>query len=119
MKIAWVALAGMMAAGSVGADTSAFDGRYKVYPDRPGCVVGEGDVENAAFEISNGRYIGLETECRLINPTNIRDMRAMLFDLQCMTEGTEWSDRILLMRKDDGSLLRVVDGMSFTNPPCE
>lgn len=119
MRLACYALAGLVAAGSAWADTSGFDGRYKLNPGVPGCVVGEGDVINAAFEISNGRFVSIETECRLTNPTNIRDMSAMLFDLTCSSEGTEWSDRIFLMKKDDGSLLRVVDGMAFTNPPCE
>ena len=119
MKLISASLIGGLMAGAVWADTSRFDGRYKLNPDVPGCVVGEGDVANAAFEIRNGRFISIETECRLTNPTNIRDMGAMLYDLTCSSEGEEWSDRILLMMKDDGSLLRVVDGMAFTNPPCE
>ncbi|TVP72018.1 MAG: hypothetical protein EA339_08400 [Rhodobacteraceae bacterium] len=119
MKRLSASVIGVLMAGGVWADTSPFDGRYKLNPDVPGCVVGEGDVANAAFEIRNGRFISIETECRLANPTNIRDMGAMLYDLTCSSEGEEWSDRILLMMKDDGSLLRVVDGMAFTNPPCE
>lgn len=105
-------------AGVVWADAGQFDGRYALDPAARACVFGEGDVAGAGFRIENGRFFGVESECRLANPTNIRDMDAMLFDLQCTGEGMEWSDRIFLMKMDDGSLLRVVNGLAFTNPPC-
>lgn len=110
------ALAGM--SGMAAADSRQFDGTYAIDPAARVCVLGEGDVPGAAFRIENGRFFGVESECRLANPTNIRDMDAMLFDLQCTGEGTQWSDRIFLMKMDDGSLLRVVNGLAFTNPPC-
>lgn len=113
----WVlAIAGL--ASMAAADSRQFDGTYAIDPAARACVLGEGDVPGAAFRIENGRFFGVESECRLANPTNIRDMDAMLFDLQCTGEGTQWSDRIFLMKMDDGSLLRVVNGLAFTNPPC-
>ncbi|MFN7002383.1 MAG: hypothetical protein ACK4NW_02995 [Roseinatronobacter sp.] len=109
----------VFAAGAAQADTTRYDGTYAIDPLARDCVVGQGDVPGAAFRIENGRFFGVESVCRLANPTNIRDMEAaMLFDLQCSGEGTEWSDRILLMKLDDGSLLRVVNGLAFTNPLC-
>lgn len=114
----WV-LAGIMAAGAALGNTARFNGTYAIDPGARECVVGQGDVPGAAFRIENGQFFGVESVCRLANPTNIRDMdAAMLFDLQCSGEGTQWSDRILLMKLDDGSLLRVVNGLAFTNPLC-
>jgi len=111
-------LAGGVLTGGAWADPSQFDGTYRINPDHQGCVVGEGDVIGAAFRIADGQLTSIESTCTLANPTNIRDMDAMLFDLECSGEGMEWSDRVFLMKKDDGSLLQVVDGMDFTYPPC-
>lgn len=117
-KCIW-ALAGVMGAGAALADTAQFDGTYAIDPAARDCLVGQGDVPGAAFRIEEGQFFGIESVCRLANPTNIRDMSAArLFDLQCRGEGAEWSDRILLMKLDDGSLLRVVNGLAFTNPLC-
>lgn len=112
-------LAAGLLAGSAFANTSQFDGDYALGPLELGCVVGEGDVANAAFRIRDGQFFGIESFCRLANPTNIRDMpRAKLFDMQCSGEGMEWTDRVMLMKLDDGSLLRVFNGMAFADPPC-
>lgn len=111
----------MMAAGVAApavADMTRFDGTYRLFNDGAPCVVGEGDVAGAAFRIEKGRLFGIESTCTLANPTNIRDMDAMLFDLQCVGEGLNWSDRIFLMKMDDGSLLYVVDKSAFTYAPC-
>ena len=119
MKTGLLAIAGLLLAGTALADTSRFDGTYAIDPAAQGCVVGEGDVPGAAIRIEGGQFCGVESVCQLANPTNIRDMDATLFDLQCEGEGTEWSERIMLMKMDDGSLLRVVNGLAFANPPCE
>ena len=118
MRTGVLAIAGLVCAGSALADTSRFDGTYAIDPGVQGCVVGEGDVPGAAIRIEGGQFFGVESVCQLADPTNIRGMDAMLFDLQCAGEGTEWSERILLMKMDDGSLLRVVNGLAFANPPC-
>ena len=118
MKTGLLAIAGLVWAGSVLADASRFDGTYAIDPAVQGCVVGEGDVPGAAIRIEDGQFFGVESVCQLANPTNIRDMDATLFDLQCEGEGMQWSERILLMKMDDGSLLRVVNGLAFANPPC-
>ena len=118
MRYCFLALAVLTGAGAAMADTARFDGTYAIDPTARECVVGQGDVPGAAFRIENGQFFGVDSVCRLANPTNIRDMDAMLFDLQCSGEGTQWSDRIMLMKLDDGSLLRVVNGLAFTNPLC-
>ncbi len=115
------AIAGLTLCATVqgaAADANRFDGTYRIIADHEGCIVGEGDVTGAAFRISDGRYESIETLCTLANPTNIRDMDAMLFDMQCTSEGMEWSDRIFMMLMEDGSLVRVINGFALTNPPC-
>ncbi|MCC5955744.1 MAG: hypothetical protein JJU07_06550 [Natronohydrobacter sp.] len=113
------ALVGVMGASAALADTTRFDGTYAVVPEaRLACDLSRGTADIATIRIENGQYFGVVATCRLANPTTIRGMDAMLFDLQCTGEGAEWGDRILLMKKDDGSLLRVVNGMSFVHPPC-
>lgn len=114
-----VAMAGMgLGIGAALADSARFDGTYALDPASSGCVVGQGDVPGAAYRIEGGIFTGAAATCEMRNPTNIRDMEAVLFDFHCQGEGTSWRDRVMLMRMDDGSLLRVVDGLAFTDPPC-
>ncbi len=104
--------------GAALSESARFDGTYSLDPGSSGCVVGQGDVPGAAFRIEGGVFTGVAATCEMRNPTNIRDMDAVLFDFHCEGEGTSWRDRVMLMRMDDGSLLRVVDGLAFTDPPC-
>ena len=111
-------LALALGTGAALADATQFEGRFALDPASGLCIEGEGDVAGAAFRIEDGVFYGPVSECRMLNPTNIRDMRAVLFDFDCTGEGARWQDRVLLMLLDDGSLLRVVDGLAFADPPC-
>ena len=100
-------------------DTARFDGVYSLSGQTQGCKVENNNMVSAAFRIQNGLLYGLGSVCRLDNPTTIRDMSAMLYDITCADAEGDWPKRILLMYTQGTGLLRVMDGHAFFNPACE
>lgn len=90
-------------ATSVNADTTNFDGVYKPVGEEFShwdCkTVGQ---DGGAISIKNNVFRGIENRCRLNNPTNVNGMSAILFDAECAGEGSEWTQRIMLMQSDFG-----------------
>ena len=65
-----------------------FDGLY--FPeDQRGWLCDEASLgsDGGALAIRNGTLIGVETSCALTKPVNVRDMDAVLYDLECESEG--------------------------------
>lgn len=73
-----------------------FDGDWTM-GDPAACALYTDSV-NFAFRIENGTLQGLESSCEMQNPVAVRDMAALLFDMNCVGEGDTWTYRALLMR---------------------
>ena len=104
-------------AASAGAQTTDFDGDWTLN-DPARCVFGT-DSPDFARRIAGGVFSGLESECRLTNPTAIRGMSAVLFDAECSGEGQSWSYRILLMQDGRDHLIELQDGMALRYTRCQ
>lgn len=89
----------------------AFDGRYG------DCAVTFG--EGVPIRIEGDVIAFYESECRMTNPTLVRDMDgAVLFDLVCQGEGETWTERAFLQRTADAGLILVWRGTARTLPYC-
>lgn len=94
-------LGGLMIAQ--GAFAQSIDGRY-----RPAGAGGEGwdcksiGQDGGALAIANGAFLGVESRCSMQNPTALRDLDGMLFDMVCMGEGEAWTRRVIVMSTPNG-----------------
>ena len=117
-RFAIAGLGVVLGGSAVFAEATQFDGTYSIAGDVSVCIVGEGDVAGAALRIHDGVLESIESQCQLTNPTNIRDMDAILFDMVCSGEGMEWTDRVFMKRMPDQSLLIVSNGFFNSYPRC-
>lgn len=108
----WLSFALCLAQPAV-ADT--FDG---VYSQGAGAACVPTGTAGNVVRIENGVFHGIETECRMENPVDVRDMNAVLYDMQCRGDQSEWSARALFMTAVDGGLVMVWDGYAFKYDPC-
>ena len=106
MRIRAAALLVLLAAPAL-----AFDGRYG------DCGVSAGEDVPVVIEGDVIRFY--ESQCRMTNPTLVRDMPgAVLFDFVCQGEGETWTDRAFLQRTEDGGLILVWRGFAQTLAYC-
>lgn len=59
-----------------------------------------GDI--GALGVVDSVLYGLENTCDLVNPTQVRDMEATLYDAHCSGEGFTDTHRLMLMTSDNG-----------------
>ena len=79
-----------------------FDGLYAPTGMQWSCNHAEIGMDGGAFRIERDNLNGVENHCRLSQPTAIRDMDAVLYDATCASEGSEYSFRLMLLRKPGG-----------------
>lgn len=98
-----------------------FDGYY-----RPSGPWGDGwdcrslGSDRGAVGVMGDRIVFVEGGCQLTNPVQVNGMGAILYDGRCAQEGTEYSERILLMRRNDPFGLYVItDGHVAEWSVCE
>jgi hypothetical protein len=61
------------------------------------------DYDNADLEIRGNSISFIETNCKLSNPTMLRDMpEGMLYDAVCSGEGDVWQERMMIYKTYDG-----------------
>ncbi|KKL67969.1 hypothetical protein LCGC14_2129680 [marine sediment metagenome] len=98
-----------------GALASPFDGKW-----RPGSdTLCDEDAEpDGWIRIEDDTFEGVKSRCVMASPVNVRDMDAILYDMQCSAEDTEWTDRAMLMRAADGGLIMVWNGFAFKYESC-
>ena len=72
-----------------------FDGVFKQGPEWDCGLAG---VDGGALVIKDGIFHGVEMECRMENPVDVRDMDAYLYDMECSGGGSAWSARALPLR---------------------
>ena len=61
--------------------------------------------DGGALAIRDGKLVGVETVCEMSNPVNVRDMDAVLYDLECESEGESTTERMLVARSDTGVIV--------------
>lgn len=62
-------------------------------------------MDGGALAIRDGKLIGVESVCEMSNPVSVRDMDAVLYDLECMSEGESVTERLLVARSDTGVIV--------------
>lgn len=117
-----------------------FDGIYRQTSTSDCSAVGE---QGGALQIRDGRFIGVDSTCRMLHPVNVRDMNAKLFDMECArnpapnpSEAADtaenaapvetpshvntvpWRERALLMMAADGGLIMLWNGYAFKYDRC-
>lgn len=103
---------GMLAAPALAGE---FDGVYKQGPASDCALLG---VDGGALMVRDGIFHGVEMQCRMENPVDVRDMDAVLYDMECSGEGSVWSARALFMKAADGGLIMVWNGYAFHYDRC-
>lgn len=115
-----IALA-LLVAAPLAAQDNDFDGLYRPVGEAfEGWSCAEETIgeDGGALAVKDGKFFGLESDCDLTNPVNIRDMNARLFDAVCEAEGESYSYRLMLMKKE-GGLIFAQDGFAFELVSCD
>ncbi len=94
-----------------------FDGVYKQTANAECALVG---VDGGSLKISDSIFYGVEVECFMTDPTEVSEMDAMLYQMQCSGEGETWTERAMLMPDaEDGGLYMIWKGYAFRYDRCE
>jgi hypothetical protein len=96
-----------------------FDGLYR--PDEPwaeGWDCQSVGSDGGALAIKGDEFYGVESLCKLRNPTQVNGMDAMLFDAECNGEGMSYSYRLMLMRLPEGVAV-IQDGSVSALKRCD
>lgn len=109
-------LSACIAAAASGAAAGPFDGIWRASPTDDCTRIGK---EGGALEIEDNLFTGVESECRMTAPVNVRDMDAVLYDMECEGGGAEWTDRAMFMNAADGGLIMVWNGYAFKYAACD
>ncbi len=98
------------------AQTPDFEGVWRSDPDTA-CEEAGGA---APIRIADGVLHGVESECRMTDPEEVRDMEAVLYDMDCTGEDdSSFTARAMFLKAADGGLYLIWDGYAFKYEPCE
>lgn len=75
-------------------------------------------VDGGALVIRDDIFYGVEMQCLMQNPVNVRDMDAVLYDMSCSGEGNQWTERAMFMTAADKGLILVWNGYAFQYRRC-
>lgn len=104
-----------VAAGPLSA--GPFDGTYKQTATSDCATVG---VEGGAIRIERSIFYGVEAKCRMLNPVDIVNMDATLYEMQCTGEGETWTERAMLMTDaEQAGIYMIWNGYAFRYQRCE
>ncbi|WP_252946931.1 hypothetical protein [Oceanicola sp. 502str15] len=114
---AWRLLGLALACAATPALALEVEGRYRASPEAE-CEAGDG--AEGFLRIEDGVFHGLSGTCKMLNPVNVRDMNAQLFDMEC--EGAnpnfQWTERALFMEGAEGGLILAWNGYAFRYERC-
>ncbi|MFV2033589.1 MAG: hypothetical protein ACC631_00510 [Halocynthiibacter sp.] len=92
-----------------------FDGVYRQRAGADCTKIGE---DGGALKIADNVFYGVQSQCTMTRPVNVRGMNAVLFDMQCSSEGINWFERALFMTAADTGLIMVWNGYAFKYDRC-
>lgn len=92
-----------------------FDGLWRANPTTD-CLYTGG--AGSALKIEDDVLYGVENRCNMTRPVTVRDMAAILYDMECEGEGANFTDRAMFMSAADGGLYLIWDGLAFKYDAC-
>ena len=107
-------LASALALLALPAAAQDFDGLYRQGIGADCAVVGDG----GALEVRDGVLFGAESRCEMQNPEPLQGLGAVLYDMECTGEGTEWEAPAIFMEAANGGLILVWKGYAFAYDRC-
>ncbi len=93
-----------------------WDGTYRLSAEADCGKVGE---EGGALRIAEGVLTGVDSSCRMTEPVDVLDLDATLYTMQCAGEGTQWTERAMLMQPAEGDgIFLLWRGYAFRYERC-
>ncbi|NBD30923.1 MAG: hypothetical protein GVY31_12910 [Alphaproteobacteria bacterium] len=93
-----------------------YDGTYRQNANADCGLVG---VDGGALKIEDGIFYGVESQCRMTRPVNVVNMDATLYTMVCSGEGTNWTERAMVMDSAGGDgIIMVWNGYAFRYDRC-
>jgi len=105
----------LMLAAAPAAAQGRFDGLWRGSPTTDCTRTGR---DGGALKIEDDVFYGVDAQCVMSRPVDVRDMDAALYDMQCEGSGGDWSERALFMRAADGGLIMLWNGFAFKYDAC-
>ena len=96
---------------------SPYDGVYKQTVNAECALVG---VDGGSLKIEGNIFYGVEVECHMINPVEVEDMNATIYEMQCSGDAEAWTERAMMMPDAQGDGLYMIwSGYAFRYDRCE
>ena len=94
-----------------------FDGVYKQTANAECSLVG---IDGGSVKVEDSIFYGVEMQCRMINPIDIRDMNATIFNMECSGSGQTWSERAIMMADaETPGVYMIWNGYAFRYQRCD
>lgn len=106
----------LVAFAAMPAAAQSFDGLYR--PEGSGWDCTSVGSDGGAMAVRDGMFYGVESACKLTNPTRVNGMNAVLFDAECDGEGMSYGYRMMLMALPDGIAV-IEDGSVSELERCD
>ncbi len=100
---------------ALAAQDISFDGLWRSNPNTA-CTAENGS--GSALRIEDGTLHGVDNECRMTSPVPVRDMEAVLYDMECEGADGSFTERAMFLSAADGGLYLVWNGYAFKYEPC-
>ena len=116
MRFGIVIASGLMASVAIAEEElGSFDGVYRQVAGADCTRIGE---EGGALKVEDNIFIGVGSQCTMTSPVSVRDMNAVLYDMECEGEDAHWTERVLFMKAVDSGLIMVWNGYAFKYDSC-
>jgi len=116
MRLGIVIATGLLTSAAIAEEQlGSFDGIYRQVAGADCARIGE---EGGALKVEDNTFIGVGSQCTMISPVSVRDMNAVLYDMECEGEDTHWVERVLFMKAADAGLIMVWNGYAFKYDNC-
>jgi len=116
MRLGIVIATGLLASATIAEEKlGSFDGVYRQVADADCARIGE---EGGALKVEDDIFIGVGSQCTMASPVSVRDMNAVLYDMECEAEDAHWVERVLFMKAADSGLIMVWNGYAFKYDNC-
>lgn len=93
----------------------SFEGLWRANPTTDCAYTGG---EGTALKVEDGVLYGVGNQCTMTSPVDVRDMQAVLYDMDCEGEDDDFVERAMFMEAADGGLYLIWDGIAFKYDAC-